>query len=319
MSTCLATGGTGFIALYIVKLLLEQGHTVHTTVRSLKNTTKCKPLLDLQSQHPGRLSLFEADLMKDGSFQQAIDGCTVVYHVASPFMIPAQIKDGLKECVEPALQGTKNVLESVNQCQSVRRVVLTSSIAAMYSDAIEITRSPTPILTETAWNSTSSATNNPYHYSKTLVVINPGLVLGPSLTPESISGSLFMVDNMFRGDNRMGVPELYYPLVDVRDVAEAHVSAATSESAKGRYIMADVVRSVHRSPKVLPRRNLPRVLVYAAGPFIGVSIWGFAGNLGVRFEVDNGKSVRELGMVYRSVEGVLRDHYEAWVGSREER
>lgn len=127
MSTSLVTGGTGFVGLYVIKLLLERGHRVHTTVRSLKNKSKCKPLLDLQTQYHGLLHLFEADLMKADSFTEAMKGCEVVYHVASPFLIPDQIKDGFKDCVEPALEGTRNVLESVNKTKSVQRVVLTSS------------------------------------------------------------------------------------------------------------------------------------------------------------------------------------------------
>lgn len=127
MPKALVTGGTGFIGLYVVKLLLEGSHLVNTTVRSLKNPNKVKPLLELQTLYPDRLALFEADLMKSGSFKQAMEGCDVVYHVASPFLVPQQIKDGMKDCVEPALQGTKNVLQSVNETPSVKRVVLTSS------------------------------------------------------------------------------------------------------------------------------------------------------------------------------------------------
>lgn len=127
MSVSLVTGGTGFVALHVIKLLLERGHTVHATVRDLKSKAKCKPLLDLQAQYPGRLHLLEADLMKSGSFKQAMQGCDVVYHIASPFLVPAQIKDGFKDCVEPALQGTKSVLQSANETETVQRVVLTSS------------------------------------------------------------------------------------------------------------------------------------------------------------------------------------------------
>ncbi|PYH70385.1 NAD(P)-binding protein [Aspergillus vadensis CBS 113365] len=348
MPTTLVTGGTGYIALHVIKLLLEQGHKVHTTVRSVKNSTKCEPLFNLQSQYPGSLSLFEADLLKDGSFLQAMEGCDIVHHIASPFLSPSQIKDGLRECVEPALSGTRNVLESVNQCQAVWRVVLTSSVAAMYGDSMDIHSAENSTLTESHWNEASSVTNNPYYYSKViaereawkihaaqdrwdLVVLNPGLVLGPSLSSESVSGSLFMIDNMFRGNDRMGAAELYFPVVDVRDVAEAHIRVGSMPSAKGRYLivgseetfsmleLADMVRPVHRNPRVLPTRFLPRFIVYLAGPFVGVSIKWLARNLGVRIGVDNKRSVRELGMEYRSVESMIRDHYEAWVEREEGR
>lgn len=127
MTKSLVTGGSGYIALQTVNLLLSKGHEVHTTVRSLSNELRCKPLRDLQAAHPGRLHLFEADLLKQGSFGKAMAGCEVVYHIASPFLVPQQIKDGMKDCVEPAIQGTRNVLGSVNETESVRRVVLTSS------------------------------------------------------------------------------------------------------------------------------------------------------------------------------------------------
>lgn len=107
MSTALVIGGTGFIAIYVVKLLLKRSSTVHTTVRQLNDRTKCQPLLALQAEFPGKLELFQADLLKDGSFDQVMQGCELVYHVASPFLVPSQIKDGMKDCVEPALKGTR--------------------------------------------------------------------------------------------------------------------------------------------------------------------------------------------------------------------
>lgn len=359
MSTALVTGGTGFIGLYVVKLLLEQDHRVHTTVRSLKDHTKCRPLLDLQAVFPDKLRLFEGDLMKDGSFSEAMKGCDTVYHVASPFLVPQQIKDGLKECVEPALNGTRNVLHSVNKTESVNRVVLTSSseshlfsaylcllslpVAAVYGDSSEILRMENSTLSAKYWNKTSSVTNNPYSYSKVvaereawqmcdaqkrwdLVVINPGLVVGPSLSSASASGSLYMLEAMYRGENKMGTPELHYPVADVRDVAEAHIRAGENIAAEGRYIigseqslslldMANLVRPVHNQPKLLPTKNLPKLLVYAAGPFIGVSMKWVSGNIGIGYKVDRSKSVKDLGTPYRPLEETFRDHYAAWVAS----
>lgn len=124
----LVTGGSGFIALEIISQLLARGYTVHTTVRSLQNNLKVQPLRDLRDQyHQGRLLLFEADLLQPGSFGAAMQDCVVVYHVASPFKVPEKIKDGQKEMVEPAVEGTRNVLKSVEETPTVKRVVLTST------------------------------------------------------------------------------------------------------------------------------------------------------------------------------------------------
>lgn len=124
----LVTGGSGFIALELISQLLSRGYTVHTTVRSLQNQAKVQPLRQLRDSHPdGKLLLFEADLLQDGSFQPAMQGCSVVYHVASPFKMAEKIKDGDAEMLKPALQGTRNVLNTVQETPSVTRVVLTSS------------------------------------------------------------------------------------------------------------------------------------------------------------------------------------------------
>ncbi|THV84014.1 cinnamoyl-CoA reductase [Aureobasidium pullulans] len=200
MSTALVTGGTGFIGIYVIKLLLERGDRVHTTVRDLKDQKKRQPLLSLQNAYPGKLHLFQADLLKKGSFAQAMQGCDIVHHVASPFLVPQQIKDGMKDIVEPAIKGTQNVLNTANQTESVKRIVLTSSIAAMYGDSADVLHYYNATLTESHWNTTSTATSSAYSYSKVaaereawkichaqsrwdLIAINPGLVIVPRLPP----------------------------------------------------------------------------------------------------------------------------------------
>ena len=102
----LVTGASGFIASHVVQQLLENGDRVHATVRSTKNKKKIKHLLDMQERWPGKLTLFEADLLVAGSFEPPMKGCSVVYHIASPFFIENKIRDGQKEVVEPALRGT---------------------------------------------------------------------------------------------------------------------------------------------------------------------------------------------------------------------
>lgn len=126
-STALVTGGSGYIALHVVNSLLESGWTVHATVRSLQNEKKTRPLNQLAERHPGKLRLFEADLLQADSFTEAMQGCSVVFHVASPFLIPEMVKNPEADLVRPAVEGTRNVLESANKTEGVKRVVLTSS------------------------------------------------------------------------------------------------------------------------------------------------------------------------------------------------
>ncbi|MGH8446925.1 MAG: NAD-dependent epimerase/dehydratase family protein [Solimonas sp.] len=344
MKTALVTGGSGFVAGHLVDLLLREGYAVRATVRSLANLAKTRHLAVLGERHPGQLQLFEADLLRDGSFDAAMQGCELVFHVASPFLMPEQIKDGQKELVEPALHGTRNVLASVNRTDSVRRVVLTSTVGAIFGDYSDVAAMAGGMLSEAYFNSSSTADSNPYHYSKvmaeqeawrlcreqrrwSLVAINPGLVLGPALTGASDSGSLFLLDELLKGYFFYGAPDFSFTWADVRDVALAHLRAAERDAAEGRYIIAEkqmvsfldmsrILRPVHRRPLLLPRHGVPNGIVRLIGPFFGLTQDYIRKHLGIRFPVDNRRSVEGLGIAYRPIEETLRDHYAAWVGNR---
>ncbi|KAF0318866.1 cinnamyl-alcohol dehydrogenase-like protein [Colletotrichum asianum] len=294
--THLVTGGSGFIAQHLVNELLSQGIRVNATVRSLKNAKKVASLKALQERHAGRLQLFEADLLKPGSFKEAMQSCSVVHHVASPFMMAEMIKDGQKECVEPALEGTRNVLASVKETTSVKRVVLTSTIGAIFGDYEDVNDKMGGTLSEKYFNETSTVTHNPYHYSKALaekeaweiakeesrwdlVVVCPGLVLGPPLSAGSDSGSLFLIDELLSGKLFFGVPNLNFATVDVREVVTAHIKVASIPTASGRYIVAsrdmanflEMSKLFRRLSKsmLIPDHLLPDFLVRVIGPLLG--------------------------------------------------
>nr|RBR02306.1 hypothetical protein FVER53263_10141 [Fusarium verticillioides] len=250
--THMVTGGSGFIAIHLVNQLLQAGYNVHTTVRDLTNTRKVQPLRDLQEKYPGKLDLFEADLLKPGSFEPAIKDCSVVHHVASPFLMAEKIKDGQKDMVDPALQGTRNVLNSVNSTETVKRVVLTSTIGAIFGDYIDVKSMKDSILAESYFNESSSVAHNPYHYSKVvaekeawkiqkaqsrwdMVAICPGLVLGPSLTAGSDSGSLFLLDELFSGQLWFGVPDLSFCTVDSLAAEKAERERAERDHDEKRH------------------------------------------------------------------------------------
>jgi nucleoside-diphosphate-sugar epimerase len=127
--TALVTGASGYIGLHVVNSLLDAGWTVHATVRSLQDDKKVVPLRTLANQQSDKLRLFEADLLKEGSFLEPMQGCSVVFHVASPFLVPEKVKNAEQDLIRPAVEGTRSVLDSVNKTESVKRVVLTSSSA----------------------------------------------------------------------------------------------------------------------------------------------------------------------------------------------
>ena len=108
----------------------------------------------------------ESDLLKEGSYNDAMVGCQIVIHTASPFLL--ETKNPQKDLIDPALKGTINVLNSVNETSTVTRVVLTSSVAAIYGDAIDSLGYPNRTLDESIWNTSSSLKNSEYSYSKTL-------------------------------------------------------------------------------------------------------------------------------------------------------
>jgi len=335
------TGATGYVAGWVVKRLLEEGLTVHAPVRAPMDTKKMGPLNELAARLPGRLRVFKADLLSDGSYAEAMEGCSVVFHTASPFTL--NIRDPQTELVDPALLGTRNVLESVNRTPTVGRVVLTSSCAAMYGDNADLASCAGGMLTEDVWNTTSSLGHNPYAYSKTvaekeawaivkkqprwdLVTINPSFVLGPGIDPHATSESFAVIRQMGDGRMKAGIPDIGVGVVDVRDVAEAHLRAASEPKARGRYIVSghdSTLLLIARAllPRFeaypLPRRVLPKWLVWAVGPLADKNTTRrfVSRNVAWPWRADHGKSVRDLGMTYTPLEETVQTMFQQMIDS----
>ncbi|KAF2293466.1 hypothetical protein GH714_002032 [Hevea brasiliensis] len=250
------TGGSGYIASWLFKFLLERGYTVKATVRDPNDPKKTAHLLALEGAKE-RLRLLKADLLEEGSFDAAVYGCEAVFHTASPVSLQANA-DPQVELVDPAVKGTLNVLRSCAKVPSIKRVIVTSSFAAVPYSGNNL--APDVIVDETWFSNPAVCVEQKlwYQLGKTLaeqaawefakdnrmdlVTINPVFVVGPLLQP-TINHSVEMLLNLINGAQEY--PDAYYRSVDVRDVAHAHIQALEIPSAGGRYCLIE--RDLHFS------------------------------------------------------------------------
>ena len=242
MSTVLVTGGSGFVGSHVILQLLQAGHDVRTTVRSRDREATVRALVaGAGAPNPDRLSFAIADLTRDEGWAEAVAGCDYVMHVASP--LPPTAPQHEDEVIVPARDGTLRVLRAARDA-GVKRVVFTSTCGAVYYGHPPQT---TPF-DETSWTNVDGGEMSAYVKSKALAeraawdfiaaeggaleltTINPAGIFGPALGTD-YSGSLDLIKRLLNG--MPGCPQLYFGVVDVRDVADLHLRAMTHPAAKG--------------------------------------------------------------------------------------
>eukprot|EP00253_Pinus_taeda_P033101 PITA_33101 len=267
--TVCVTGAGGFIASWLVKLLLQRGYTVRASVRTnpADDGGRYEHLRVLEGAKE-RLGLVKADILHYQSLLPVIRGCHGVFHMASV------LNDNPEQVIEPAVEGTRNVMEACAET-GVKRVVFTSSIGAVYMNPH---RDPLAVVQDDCWSDLDYCveTKNWYCYAKTLaeksawdiakrknlelVVINPGLVLGP-LLHSAMNPSTAHIMKYLTGSAKT-YANLTQAYVDVRDVAEAHILVYETPSARcHRYLCAECNlhrgELVHMLAKLCPRCPLP--------------------------------------------------------------
>ncbi len=319
------TGAAGFVGSYVVKELLAKGYRVRATVRDPGDKRKTAHLEGFEGA-ADRLELFEADLEKPGAFEDAVDGAKHVVHTASAVTLNA--KDPQREIVDVAVHGTKNVVGAALRSGSVSRIVMTSSVAAVVGDD----KSDDYRFSERDWNETATVRKDAYATSKVqaekaartlvqgkdvrFIAMLPSLILGPVLTEAHLRTSPVILNELLTG-KFPGVPNLYFGVIDVRDVAAAHVAALAAPDPADRYLCSSEVMGLREMATILretvpngktPKLPLPNILMYATALFDKRLTFGFLRqNLNRAPTLDNRRLREGLGVSLRLVRETVAD------------
>ena len=278
----LVTGISGFIASHIAVRLLEKGYVVRGTVRNaVKGADIAAKICEAAGKPEGSIELVEADLSSDAGWEDAVQNCRYIQHIASPLPIePPSDREGL---VPEARAGAQRVLEH-GFSAGAERIVMTSSIASMIGQR---NRPKHFKFGENDWTDPDWKKQTAYPVSKTraeisawayaeaqglkerLTVVNPAMVFGPD--PFNNGSASLQVIKALLNKEFPKSPQLAFPVIDVRDVAAIHIAAMTAENAGGRRLiagketlwfkdMANILREAYPNAK-LPKGELPNILL----------------------------------------------------------
>ncbi|KAI3742530.1 hypothetical protein L1987_60215 [Smallanthus sonchifolius] len=327
------TGGSGYIGLWLVRLLLDRGYTVNATVKDLNDEKETKHLEAFEGAE-SRLRLFQIDLLNYDSIVAAVTGASGVFHLASPCTV-SKVHDPENELLAPAIKGTINVLTAAKEL-GVKRVVVTSSVSAIVPSPSWPSDVPK---SEDCWtdeeyckqkevrgsffctyfqdkcfgdHALSKVARENYHVASILrdvklfalrwvdiVVVNPGTVMGPMLPP-TINASMQMILLLIQGCTDT-YENFFMGSIHVKDVALAHILVYENTSATGRHMCVESISHygdfAAKVAELYPEYIIPR-LSKDTQP-------------GLMRSKNGAKKLVDLGLEFTPLEQIIRDGVES--------
>jgi len=321
----LVTGASGFIGTHCIVELLNNGYQVKGTLRNLNRAEQIRDVLIKHTKKADSIEFTQAELTDALSWEEAMNGCSGVLHIASP--VPVVQPKNADEIIITAREGALNVLRAAKK-MGVSRVVMTSSVSAVWGKGREGSR----VYSESDWTYTDDPDQSPYSLSKTfaekaawefvdehgtpeLVVINPSFVFGPALESD-YGSSLEILYRILKGKYPM-VPKLGFEIVDVRDVAALHRLAYESPKAVGRRFLCSSGFRWLKEMSIFLRDNFPdyrdKISVKVMPNFLlkiiaifDRSVAGFLPDLEIKKEMDISPAREVLGWSPRSPEESMK-------------
>ena len=256
----LVTGANGFIALHCISKLLDNGFKVKGSLKDLKKESLVRDALGTKLNREN-FEICKLNLLEDHGWAEATSNCDYLLHIASPCVIKEPKHEN--EIIDPAVNGTLRAIKAAHKA-NVKKIVITSSIGSIiYGHNKNICDSKD-------WTDVSFSVGA-YIKSKTLAEkaawdyldklkrsklsmtsINPGMVFGPILSKQINSTSASLILKMING-RFPALPNIYFSVVDVRDIAKLHVDSLTNDNSDHKRIIA-------ASSKAIPFIEISKIL-----------------------------------------------------------
>jgi len=281
MKKVLVTGISGFVGQHCASELLKKGYSVKGSLRKLSKADEVIQGIQKEINPNGKLEFCELDLMKDEGWENAMEGCDFVLHIASPFVV--KVPKDENELIKPAVEGTLRALKAAKKA-GIKRLILTSSTVAMHGGQEGLIK-----INSDSWTNLNSNKVTAYFKSKTLaektawdfiknqtggqslelVVVNPGPIYGPTLTGNLATEAMDFFKKLITGQVPM-LPIAYSVMSDVRDVAKIHVSALENERANGKrfIVTSEKPYAIQEIAEILKSNGYSKVSTRLAPTFL---------------------------------------------------